>query len=63
MKNSLGKEYKIANQVDVNGKMMLIIELDSARYIDGLLTKHVICNPSQFDKFSQVTDKVEVVND
>ena len=63
MKNVFGKDFNVVNQIDVGGKSMLIVELSTPHYIDGLMTKFVIVNPSQFYKFDQVPDKAEVVND
>ena len=63
MKSYLGKEYNVMTQIDMNGRNMFVVELPSARYVDDLMVTHVIVTPSQFEKFVDVADKVEVVND
>lgn len=62
MKSIYEKDYNIVSKVEINNKEMFIVDLGKAMYVDGLMTRYVICSPSQFDKSSHLANRVEVVD-
>lgn len=63
MKNIFGDDFNVVHQLDFNGRQMLVVELKTMRYVDGLATRFVVVSPDQFDRTGRIQNTVEIVND
>jgi hypothetical protein len=54
-----GLDVNVVDQIQVNGKQYFLVDLGTSRYINGVLTKYLVCPTQQFER--QVTDKAEIV--
>ncbi len=61
MKLHNGQEVNVMDQIQVKGINYFLVDLGSSRYINGVLTKYLICPTQQFEKTDNIQDKVEVV--
>lgn len=60
MKTKDGTEVNVVDQIQVNSKHYFLVDLGTSRYINGVLTKYLVCPTQQFDG-KQIPDKAEVV--
>jgi hypothetical protein len=54
-----GLDVNVVDQIQVNGKQYFLVDLGTSRYINGVLTKYLVCPTQQFER--QVIDKAEIV--
>lgn len=46
-----GKEIKVLTVINIDGHDHVLCELDSPKYVDGLLVKYIVLRPNEFKEF------------